>query len=127
MTAETTAAAPPLTLYHNPRCSKSRAALKLLQDRGLDPEIVLYLADPPDAATLVTLLDQLGLAPRELMRRKEPIYSELGLDDPALAPAQLIDAMARQPILIERPILVCGTRAVIGRPPERVLDLVTAT
>lgn len=111
-------------LYHNPRCSKSRAALDLLQARGLAPELVRYLDSPPDAVTLRDLLRKLGLAPRALLRTGEPEYRALGLDDPTLDDATIVDAMAAHPRLIERPILVHGDRAVIGRPPETVLELV---
>lgn len=110
-------------IYHNPRCSKSRETLKLLQDKGIEPEIVLYLETPPDAKTLQGLLQQLGLKPRELMRTKEAEYKELGLDNPELNDAQLIDAMVSTPKLIERPIVVNGKRAALGRPPEQVLEI----
>lgn len=112
-----------VTLYHNPRCSKSRQTLALLRARGIEPEIVEYLKTPPDVETLRTLLARLGLAPRELMRRREAAYREKGLDDPALDDEALIAAMAADPILIERPIAVCGERAALGRPPERALDI----
>jgi arsenate reductase len=112
-----------VTLYHNPRCSKSRATLELLDNNGVQPEIVEYLRTPPTRKTLEDLLDMLGLEPRELMRSKEPEYREAGLDEPALTRDQLIDAMVRQPKLIERPIVVRDGRAVIGRPPEKVLEL----
>jgi arsenate reductase (glutaredoxin) len=112
-----------LTLYHNPRCSKSREALRLIEERGLAPEVVRYLETPPDAPTLDALLRLLGLEPRGLMRRKEPEYQALGLDDPSLSREALIAAMVAHPRLIERPILVKDGRAVLGRPPERVLDL----
>jgi arsenate reductase len=112
-----------LTLYHNPRCSKSRSALELLEARGLAPTIVRYLETPPDAATLKTLLDKLGITPRQLLRTGEDEYKDLNLANPALTDAQLIDAMAQHPKLIERPILVVGDRAVIGRPPENVLEI----
>jgi arsenate reductase len=113
-----------VTIYHNPRCSKSRATLALLEEHGVTPNVVEYLSTPPDAATLKRLLDLLGLSPRELMRRKETAYSDLGLDDDALGEDALIEAMIANPILIERPIVVAGDRAVIGRPPENVLGLV---
>ncbi len=113
----------PIRLYHNPRCSKSREALALLRERGVQPQVVEYLKQPLSAAQIERLLLQLGLEPRALMRRGEAVYKELNLDDPALSRKALIDAMAQQPILIERPIAVRGERAVIGRPPERVLDL----
>jgi len=109
--------------YHNPRCSKSRQALTLLGERGITPEIVPYLDAPPDAHTLRTLLGRLNLPARALLRTGEEAYRALGLDDPALDEAALIAAMAAHPRLIERPIFVHGERAVIGRPPERVLDL----
>ena len=112
-----------LTIYHNPRCSKSRAALKLIEERGLEPQVVRYLETPPDAATLDALLQLLGLGPRELMRRQEPGYQELGLDDPALSREALIAAMVAHPRLIERPIVVKDGKAILGRPAERILDL----
>ncbi|KTC23617.1 arsenate reductase [Pseudomonas putida] len=112
-----------LTLYHNPRCSKSRGALELLEARGLTPEVVRYLETPPDAATLKALLGKLGIGARQLLRSGEDEFKTLGLADPALSDDQLIDAMARHPKLIERPILVAGDNAVIGRPPEKVLEI----
>lgn len=112
-----------LTIYHNPRCSKSREALRLIEERGIQPEVVRYLETPPDAPTLDSLLRLLGLEPRELMRRKEPEYQELGLDDPTLPREALIAAMVAHPRLIERPIVVKAGKAILGRPPERVLDL----
>ena len=112
-----------LTLYHNPRCSKSRGALELLEQRGLAPTIVRYLETPPDAATLKALLGKLGIAPRQLLRTGEDEYKTLDLANPALSDAQLIDAMTQHPKLIERPILIAGDKAVIGRPPEKVLEL----
>ncbi|HMV37731.1 MAG TPA: arsenate reductase (glutaredoxin) [Plasticicumulans sp.] len=111
------------TIYHNPRCSKSRAALDLLSQHGIEPAVVRYLDTPPDAATLAQLLDQLGLEPRALLRSGEDEYKTLNLADPALSREQLIAAMVAHPKLIERPIVVHGERAVLGRPPERVLEL----
>lgn len=110
-------------LYHNPRCSKSRAALQLLSERGIRVQVVHYLDTPPDAAALRALLRKLGLAPRALLRTGEPEYRALGLDAPGLDDAAIIDAMVAAPRLIERPILVRGERALIGRPTERVLEL----
>ncbi|RDZ28336.1 arsenate reductase (glutaredoxin) [Lysobacter silvisoli] len=110
-------------LYHNPGCSKSRGALELLRERGLEPELVSYLDTPPDAAELRALLRLLDLPARALLRSGEPEYAQLGLDDPALDEAALIAAMAAHPRLIERPIFIHGDRAVVGRPPERVLEL----
>lgn len=112
-----------VTIYHNPRCSKSRQTLALLEEQGLDLQVVEYLKTPPDAAGLKALLERLGLAPRELMRRKEAVYKELGLDDEGLSEAALIQAMVENPILIERPIVVAGERAALGRPPEAVLQI----
>lgn len=112
-----------LTLYHNPRCSKSRGALELLEQRGLAPTIVRYLETPPDAAALKALLGKLGIAPRQLLRNGEDEYKTLDLANPALTDAQLIDAMIQHPKLIERPILIAGDKAVIGRPPEKVLEI----
>ncbi|TRX75604.1 arsenate reductase (glutaredoxin) [Pseudomonas mangiferae] len=111
------------TLYHNPRCSKSRAALDLLEARGVTPRVVRYLETPPDADTLKALLAKLGIGARQLLRTGEEDYQTLGLADPALGDAELIAAMAAHPKLIERPILVVGDRAVIGRPPENVLEI----
>lgn len=112
-----------LTLYHNPRCSKSRGALELLEARGLTPKVVRYLETPLTAAELQTLLQQLGLPARQLLRSGEDEYQALNLADSQLSDTQLIAAMAAHPKLIERPILVVGQRAIIGRPPERILEL----
>ncbi|MCF9021169.1 MULTISPECIES: arsenate reductase (glutaredoxin) [Pseudomonas syringae group] len=112
-----------LTLYHNPRCTKSRGALELLQARGLSPDVVLYLETPPDAAQLRQLLGKLGISARQLLRTGEDDYKQLNLADASLSDEQLIAAMAAHPKLIERPILVVGDKAVIGRPPENVLEL----
>lgn len=112
-----------VTIYHNPECSKSRAALALLRDRGIAPEVVEYLKTPPDPAALDALLDMLGMEPRALMRRREAAYEANGLADPALDRAALVRAMSETPILIERPIVVGGGRAALGRPPEAVLEI----
>ena len=112
-----------VTIYHNPRCSKSRQTLTLLQDRGIEPEIVEYLKTPPDAAALKRILADLGLSPRELMRRKEDAYKTEGLDDPGLSDDELIAGMVANPILIERPIVLANGKAALGRPPEQVLDI----
>ncbi|MFP3942568.1 MAG: arsenate reductase (glutaredoxin) [Alphaproteobacteria bacterium] len=112
-----------VTIYHNPRCSKSRQTLALLQERNIEPEIVLYLENPPDEKELDRLLSLLGLEPRDLMRRKEPEYREQNLDDDSLSRADLIRAMVRTPKLIERPIVVNGEKAALGRPPEAVLEI----
>lgn len=112
-----------VTIYHNPRCSKSRRTLALLRERGIEPEVVEYLKTPPDAEALRALAAMIGLAPRELIRRKEAAYRENGLDDPALGGDALLAAMAAHPILIERPIVVAGARAALGRPPEAALAI----
>ncbi|UTW08640.1 arsenate reductase (glutaredoxin) [Pseudomonas benzenivorans] len=112
-----------LTLYHNPRCSKSRGALQLLEARGLTPTIVRYLETPPSAAQLQALLGKLGIDARQLLRTGEEEYRALNLAEPGLSDAQLIEAMVNHPKLIERPILIAGDKAVIGRPPEKVLEL----
>ncbi|MCA6951079.1 arsenate reductase (glutaredoxin) [Pectobacterium polaris] len=115
-----------VTIYHNPRCSKSRETLALLQEHNITPDVVLYLDTPPDAATLAQLIKQLGLTgARELMRTKEEIYQQLGLSDAALTEAQLIQAMIDNPKLIERPIVVAQGQARIGRPPEQVLEILS--
>ena len=112
------------TLYHNPRCSKSRAALALLQERGIEPRIVAYLEQAPSFAELKTLFAQLGLSVvRAMMRQGEAEYQALALDHPAHRQEALIAALAAHPRLIERPIFVHNQRAVIARPPERVLEL----
>jgi arsenate reductase (glutaredoxin) len=110
-------------LYHNPYCSKSRGALELLQQRGIDPEIMSYLEQPPSIDELRALLQLLGTGPRGVMRTGEPEYSELGLDGPGVDDDALLAALHAHPQLIERPIYLRGGRAVIGRPPERVLEL----
>ncbi|NZA27002.1 arsenate reductase (glutaredoxin) [Luteimonas sp. SJ-92] len=110
-------------IYHNPRCSKSRAALELLRARGVAPRIVRYLEEPLDAGGLRVLLRQLGIPARGLLRTGEAEYAELGLADPALGEEAIVAAMAAHPRLIERPVFARGERAVIGRPPERVLEL----
>ncbi|SDH39546.1 arsenate reductase (glutaredoxin) [Pseudomonas abietaniphila] len=112
-----------LTLYHNPRCSKSRGALELLEARGLTPTIVRYLETPPNAAQLRDLLGKLGIGARDLLRTGEDEYKTLNLADASLSDDDVIAAMAAHPKLIERPILVAGDKAVIGRPPEKILEI----
>lgn len=109
-----------VTLFHNPNCSKSRKVLELLIERGAQVSVVEYLKTPPDRGTLVELLDRLGMRVRDIMRTGEAAYGELGLDDPGLDDDSLLDAMVAHPILLQRPVIVCGDRAVIGRPPELV-------
>lgn len=113
-----------ITIYHNPRCSKSRETLALIKEQGIEPTIIQYLETPPDAATLKTLLKELGFtSARQLMRHKEDLYKQLNLADESLTEEQLIDAMVNNPKLIERPIVVKGKKARIGRPPEQVLEI----
>ena len=112
-----------MKIFHNPRCSKSRETLELLKQHTPDIDVVEYLKTPPSAKELTELLQQLGLTARELMRTKEEEYQQLGLADPALSEEQLIAAMVATPKLIERPIVVSGNKAVIGRPPSNVLAL----
>lgn len=113
-----------MKILHNPRCSKSRQTLALLEERAVDVEVVHYLETPPSAAELKTLLKKLGMSARELLRKGEDAYKALGLADTSLSEAVLIDAMVKHPKLIERPIVVSGDRAIIGRPPENVLSLI---
>ncbi|MFC4526622.1 arsenate reductase (glutaredoxin) [Dyella halodurans] len=110
-------------IYHNNRCSKSRETLALLEARDQVCEVINYLDTPPSAAELSQLLDMLGMTPRDLMRKGEAEYSELGLDDPSLDDTTLIAALASHPRLIERPIVVANGKAAIGRPPEAVLAI----
>ena len=112
-----------VTIYFNPQCSKCRLTLDLLESKGEKPEIVEYLESPPDAATLESLLDMLGLEPRDLMRTFEKEYAEAGLGNPGLSRAELIDAMISYPRLIQRPIVVKNGKAAIGRPPEKIIDI----
>ena len=112
-----------ISIFHNPRCSKSRATLALLQEQGVEPDIRLYLESPPDANELSSILQKLGKSPRELMRKGEAEYRELGLNDETLSDDELIQAMVSAPKLIERPIVLANGRAAVGRPPESVLDI----
>lgn len=112
-----------IVIYHNPRCGKSRQTLDLLRQRGIEPTIVEYLKTPPNAQTLGEILSLLNMEPRDLMRAKEVVYRELGLDDPGLDRDALIDAMIAHPILIERPIVLAHGKAALGRPPENVLNI----
>ena len=112
-----------VVIYHNPKCAKSRATLALLQARGIAPTVIEYLKTPPTAAELDRILQLLKLAPRELMRRKEPEYADANLADPGLTRDTLIRAMVQRPRLIERPIVLANGRAAIGRPPENILAI----
>lgn len=110
-------------IYHNPRCSKSRQTLQLLTDHGIEPTIILYLEKPPSKPALKKILAALAIKPRALLRKGEAIYKELNLQNESLSDSALIDAMHTHPVLIERPIVIVGDRAVLGRPPENVLEL----
>ena len=112
-----------LTIYHNPRCSKSRQTLALIEAANADVVIVEYLKNPPSIETLASILALLGVAPRAMMRTKEDQYKEQGLADKNIGTDELLAAMAASPKLIERPIIVSGSKACIGRPPENVLAL----
>jgi arsenate reductase len=112
------------TIYHNPRCSKSRQTLQLLQQHGIEPEVRLYLQQAPGADEIRELLGKLGIEARGLLRRGESEYKEQQLASPALSDSELVAAMAQTPKLIERPVVVRGDRAVLGRPPENVLNLI---
>ena len=112
-----------VTIWHNPRCSKSRQTLALLRERGVEPEIVEYLKTPPAAEELEAVLEKLGMEPRDLMRRKEAAYREAGLSDPALGRRQLVETMVAHPVLIERPVVLAAGKAALGRPPESVLAI----
>lgn len=124
-----------VTIYHNPHCSKSRHTLELLEERGIEPRVVRYLDAPPSVEELDRILRVLGKEPREVMRRREAPYRELGLDDPELTRDELLAAMVEHPILIQRPLVVVrddaegptgdgdAVRAALGRPPESVLEI----
>lgn len=112
-----------VTIYHNPRCSKSRATMEFLEEKGIEAKIIKYMDTPPDEATLKELLAMLGMTPRELMRKHEAVFKDAGLDDPTFTDEELIEAMAQCPSLMERPIVVNNGKAILARPPEAVLDI----
>lgn len=112
-----------ITIYHNPRCSKSRQTLELIRQKGIEPTIVLYLETPPTNESLKKTLKQLGISARELLRKGEAEYKELNLVNPELTEDDLIAAMIATPKLIERPIVIKGETAVLGRPPENIEEL----
>ena len=111
------------TIYHNPRCSKSRETLTLLRQQGIEPSVVEYLKQPPSSNELQTILKQLGTSPRQLLRKGESDYKELKLSDTTLSDQQLISAMVSHPKLIERPIVIHNNKAALGRPPENILEI----
>ena len=112
-----------VTIYHNPRCTKSRLTLELLEKKGIKPEVVEYLKSPPSKETMKKILKMLDCDPRSLMRKGESEYKELSLNDENLSDDKLIEAMLKNPILIERPIVITKNKAAIGRPPENILDI----
>jgi arsenate reductase (glutaredoxin) len=113
----------PIKIYHNPRCSKSRATLALLEENDVNPEIIYYLDSPPNKEELTELLNKLGIGIRDLIRTSEAEYGDLGLDDESLSEAIIFDIVANHPKLIQRPIVIKGDLAIFGRPPENVLTL----
>ena len=112
-----------LVIYHNPRCSKSRETLQILRDNDVNAEIVEYLENPPTAAELRDIIAKLGMGARDLLRTTEAVYREADLDDDSLSEEEIIEAICEYPALLQRPIVVAGDRAVIGRPPARVLEI----
>ena len=112
-----------IIIYHNPKCSKSRQTLKLLEEQGENPTIIEYLKNPPTADKLKEILSLLGISPRDLIRKKENQYKDLGLANSELTNKDLIDCMVKNPILIERPIVIVNGKASLGRPPEQVLNI----
>ena len=113
----------PVTIFHNPRCSKSRQTLSLIQEKNIDINIIEYLKTPPDISQLKQILKQLGYEPRQLMRKSEQIYKDLDLGNENKTEEDLVIAMTQNPILIERPIVLSGEKVAIGRPPESVLNI----
>ena len=113
----------PVTIFHNPKCSKSRQTLALLKNHGFKHTVIEYLKTPITKDKLIEILSLLEMAPRDLMRKKEEVYAEKGLDNPSLSDAELIDIMVKNPILIERPIVLANGKARVGRPPEKVLNI----
>lgn len=112
-----------LVIYHNPRCSKSRETLQLLEDNNVTPEIIDYLENPPTASELSSIIAKLGVDARDLLRTTEQVYRDAELDDNSLTDAEIIEAICEYPALLQRPIVVAGEKAIIGRPPTRVLDI----
>lgn len=126
MTDKSSASVKEFQIYHNPRCSKSRDSLALLEANGVTPEIIRYLDNPPTQDELKTLLRKLGVGIRDILRRNEPAYAALGLDDATMSEEAVLDLVVSHPVLIERPIVVKGDHAVLGRPPQTILQLLKA-
>lgn len=114
-----------VTIYHNPRCSKSRQTLSMIEEKNIKPTVIEYLKSPPSKAELKRILKLLKLTPRDLLRKKEAEYKQQGLDDGSLTDDQIIDIMIAHPKLIERPIVIAGDKATLGRPPENVLEILS--
>ena len=114
----------PVTIWHNPRCATSRRVLEIIRNKGIEPHVVEYLKTPPSAKEIKAVLAKLKLGARDLLRRKEPAYATQKLDDEKLSDAALIRAMTEHPVLIERPVVLAGRRAVLARPPERVFEVI---
>jgi arsenate reductase (glutaredoxin) len=113
-----------IIIYHNPRCSKSRQALSLLENNGFQPEIIEYLKNPPTIEEIKHLIRLLAIEPRELMRKNEAVYKKMHLANPSLMPEELISILSEYPILIERPIVIMNNTAIIARPPEKILEII---
>jgi arsenate reductase len=113
-----------LVIYHNPNCSKSRETLQILEDHQLTPEIINYLDNPPSRQVLASIVEMLGISVRELIRDTETVYQDAGLDDDSLNDNELLEAISKFPALMQRPIVISGDRAVLGRPPARVLEII---
>lgn len=113
-----------LVIYHNPRCSKSRETLQILEDNNLNPEIIEYLDEPPTVQELTRIIGMLGIEARELLRTTEQVYKDAELDDDSLSEEEIIEALCEYPALLQRPIVVAGDKAILGRPPTRVLDII---
>ncbi len=114
----------PVTIWHNPRCATSRRVLQMIRNKGIEPHIVDYLKTPPSAKEIKAVLAKLKISARDLLRKKEPAYRTDGLDDEKLSDAAAIRAMTDNPVLIERPVVLAGRRAVLARPPERVFEVI---
>jgi len=111
-------------IYHNPKCSKSRETLQILQDHEIEMEIIDYLEDPPTPQELGRIIEMLGVSARDLMRSTEPVYKDADLDDDSLSDDDIIEAICEYPALLQRPIVISGNKAIIGRPPARVLEII---